>query len=296
MHDASDARVCSTQPTSIASGTPSHTIAVDDTDVYWIDTRDALNVLERTPKAGGATSDVATDVLAFAIDTNAIYYGVTSYDDGGFDSAIYSLPKADGGAPNLVTSNAGGIDFALDDTTIYFASAGSIQSIPKSGGTPQAIASGALVGVDDASVYSISSTTSTATIWATPKTGGTSVQLAQVQALVNRAALDGGDIYFTDSNGELAKLTIATSTVTTLASGLGTLGGELSVRSGLVFVSQQDIGHYPAIILAVPTDGGPARDTCGGGSLGVSGIAADDTAIYWGLLYEATGQLMKIPR
>ena len=292
--DVHDARACSTQPSTIAQGSPSPRIAVDDTDVYWVDYGATQSYgLERTPKTGGQTFELATNVMAFAVDANAVYYCTFTFADGGTTSTLYALAKTDGGAATVLTPSCTGVGVAVDATNVYFVD-GAIKSVPKSGGAAQVIASAhGLVGVDDASVYWIDGTT----IGSTAKIGGASVQLLQTQAAIRSAVLDAGDIYFTTDNRDLTKLTIATTTVTTLASALGQSGGfNLAVRSGFVFVDQQDIGQYPAVILAVPTSGGAAQDTCAGGSMSISGLAVDDTAIYWGLIYEASGQVLRMPR
>ena len=49
-------------------------------------------------------------------------------------------------------------------------------------------------------------------------------------------------------------------------------------------------------ILAVPTGGGPAKDTCAGGFMGVGALAVDDTTIFSFLIYEAVGALKRVPR
>jgi hypothetical protein len=124
------------------------------------------------------------------------------------------------------------------------------------------------------------------------------VQLAQVGSSIGPAVLDAGAIYFT-ANGALEKLVLATSAITVLVSGgLGAYGGKsLAVHAGTAYIDQQDMGQYPAIILAVPTDGGGAAvDTCAGGFMSVAAIVADDTTLYWGLIYEADGTILSKPR
>lgn len=266
---------------------------VDATDVYWFEAEPAE--LHRTPKTGGSDTLLATNVDAFTLDSDVIYHAAFAIDGGAAE--ILALPKA-GGPSSVVTTMSVGHQLTVDGATLYFVGDGAVNAVPKIGGTPQPITSNApkvslLVGVDATSVYWISTDgISSATIWSTPKTGGPSAQLAQT-GVIMRAVLDSGAIYFTTDARDVEKLVIATSERSVLVTGLGTYGGEnLAVHSGTV--DQQE--HYPAIILAVPTNGGAAVDTCAGGFMNVAEIAADDTTLYWGLNYEAVGQILSKPR
>jgi hypothetical protein len=291
---AHDARVCP-QPTELAEGWPI-AIAVDATDVYWLQSEPYE--LVRTPKTGGTNTLLATDVSAFTLDADTVIYGGVSFE-GGISNQILTLPKAGGSPTVIVTTTAAVEQLFADATTIYFVIDGAVNAVAKTGGTPQPITSGpyasSLVGVDDTSAYWISSETTSATIWSTPKGGGPSVQLAQ-RGVIMRAVLDSGAIYFTTDARDLEKLVIATSAITVLATGLGTYGGEaLAVQSGTAFVNEQDMGQYPAIILAAPANGGVV-DTCAGGSMAVTSIAADEATLYWSLVYEGFGQVLSKPR
>ncbi|HSQ68291.1 MAG TPA: hypothetical protein VLM85_34015 [Polyangiaceae bacterium] len=276
-------------------------LAMDDTDVYWLDITNQPT-LQRTPRTGGATATLATLVNSFTVDTDDVYYDAVEANDAGFASTLYALPKA--GGPPVPIAGVGASSMVVDTTTLYFlgSPAGAILGVPKTGGAPVTLTSGTphagrLIGVDATAVYWISGAAPLTTIWATPKMGGTSSPIAQVAADIRAAALDADNLYFTTSNQDLVKLSKASSTLTTLTSGLGENGGDnLAVTSGVVYVNQQALGQYPAVILAVPTDGSAAQTTCAGGSMGVSGIAVDATTIVWGLTYEANGTLLSLPR
>jgi len=295
-----DASTCA-KPLILAQGLLYPRLAMDDTDVYWLDVTN-LPTLQRTPRTGGATATLATQVSSFTLDTGDVYYDVVETNDAGSASMLYALPKA--GGPRISIASVGAASLVVDTATLYFlgSPAGAILAVPKTGGTPVTVTSGTppagrLIGVDATAVYWTSGAAPLTTIWATPKMGGTSSPIAQVPADIVAVALDADNLYFTTSNRDLVKLSKASSTLTTLTSGLGQFGGDdLAVTSGLVYVNQQAPGQYPAVILAVPTDGSAAQTTCAGGSMGVSGIAVDATTIVWGLTYEANGTLLSLPR
>lgn len=295
-----DASACG-QATAISNdGTPTE-IVLDDTFVYWIDTTGPTqSALARTPKAGGQTDSLAgSEVSEVAVDVDNIYYMAAALVDGGYVSTIYSLPKA-GGAPNaLATGRFTAINIAVDDTSVYFASQGSIMSVAKTGGTPLQLNTTSqpevplgIAGVDDTTVYWWSGSF----IWATLKVGGANTQLTQGQSVVGPAVLDGADIYFRTLAGDITDLSLATMTTTTLASNRSS--GLLAVRSGTVFFNDKSTSPStgPDKIYTVPTDGGAVQATCASTSMFVTSLAVDDATIYWGTNVDTIGSLMKIAR
>lgn len=184
-----------------------------------------------------------------------------------------------------------------DDTTLYFVGAykGPIFALPKTGGTPTFVSDPSsdgvyLFGVDATSLYWHSGTT----LSSTPKIGGVSEQLVQREDGVDGVALDADNIYFGTFSHEIVKLSKATHATVTLASGLATHGGgHIVVQAKTLFFDQ---GQYPARIFSVPIDGGAVQDTCASGTGAIASIAVDDTTIYWGVIAEATGPIMSIPR
>lgn len=149
-------------------------IAVDATDVYYLD--DADRAVFRVPKRGGARTELARFedffVLALAIDDTTVY--VAGIPDG-FDvtplpGSLFAIPKIGGAYRTLVSGITLPYDLAVDETHVYWPafgtmnfdredilSDGKIERVRKDGTGRQTLAEGlsapGSIVLDDASVY-----------------------------------------------------------------------------------------------------------------------------------------------
>jgi hypothetical protein len=127
--------------TTVAQDAVPVAIAVDATDVYWVDDSGYAPSVHRIPIAGGPVTDIAfakTPGRALALDDDAVYWT----DNG----CLYKHAKATAGADVGDAGAAGGHALAcgLNDGAIalaggylYFGASGGLARVPTAGGTPQ---------------------------------------------------------------------------------------------------------------------------------------------------------------
>jgi hypothetical protein len=143
-------------------------IAVDATDVYWVD----LGGLERVPKGGGAVTKLLSGICcggSIALDSVNAY--VTNPEGSG---DVTMVPLDGSAATTLASGQDSPSRIAVDADNVYWTNsvwAGSVWRVPIAGGTPVRLASGQItpngIAVDAKAVY-----------WAN-QNGGTVMKLAK---------------------------------------------------------------------------------------------------------------------
>lgn len=184
-------------------------IAVDDTNVYWLEgTADGGTRVMKAPVGGGASAEIATSTLSPAyltINATSVYWN--DYDMPGSTGALWSAPLAGGAAVKLTTyipdvATLGNL--AVDDTNLYWVSytTGTVHAVSIDGGTATDLATGppgpTAVAVDAQYVYWLNAGQSgSGSIMRLPKKGGAPNTLAtlNVDDLRGAIATDTKSIY-----------------------------------------------------------------------------------------------------
>jgi outer membrane protein assembly factor BamB len=121
---------------ALAGGTPlqigpsANAIAVDGTDVYYVD---SMGRVARVPVAGGTPTTLATGrtsaLVAVAVDGQNVYWleGEGTIQQG----AVAALPKSGGRVAVLASGLGDPSAIAVDDTAIYFTGGGSVEKLVK---------------------------------------------------------------------------------------------------------------------------------------------------------------------
>ena len=219
----------STSPPAGVRGAPlSHasSIAVDDTDVYWVS---GDGTIQRQSKSGGGVTVLGVDACrtadSVAVDDAYVYWS-HGYTGRSCPATVSRMPKPGGPvtvvAANFVFPDHGRI--VVDDRAVYFVaistdatpidgsirSAAKVWSVPKDGGTPVAIGGPIARGqpaTDGRDVYWLSvpgdppnpETPVPVTIMRTPRSGGASSPLATVSRNVTALAFFDDRVYWAAS-------------------------------------------------------------------------------------------------
>ena len=106
-------------PFALASGQSGvAALAVDSTDVYWVDQNDGT--ILRVALAGGTPALVTSGIIlpeGLAIDDQYVYFG----DE--YSATIGRAPKAGGAAVVLTTATSTPVALAVDDVAVYWTDA-----------------------------------------------------------------------------------------------------------------------------------------------------------------------------
>jgi hypothetical protein len=271
-------------------------VAVDDTNIYWINSTNIDAGLWKASKSGGAPIEVATlngGGSGLVVDATSAYW--TMYDDDyDYYAGVQTVPLG-GGLPEVLVSNqprAAGLA-AMGDALYWINQGhglqnyadGEVLTVPKEGGTPLVLASGqpelGHVAVDDANVYwTVNSvwTFESAALRKVPKGGGSPTSLVDA-AYVRGLATDGVNVFFTIAstanppNGKIMRVAVGGGDPMLVADGQP--GDDaIAVHDGCVYWPGKEG------IVRVPKDGGDIAPVAAwiGGAMG---FAVDAAGVYW---------------
>ncbi len=225
----------------------------------------------------------------------------------------------------LVSSNGGYSQLALDDTYVYFGDRnGRVMRVPKTGGPITTVGTYpgnrviVAVAVDTTNVYvgvdapqPTGYTGNYGNLVVVPKTGGTPVSLTDQATNIVCLALDDDYIYWSScgyfaslgsypqANGYIARTPKAGGPVQVLASGLAT--AECLVLDGTNLYFGETGYVSPAwvtgVVKRVPKSGGPVVTLSSGGH--VAYLAVDDTYVYgssYHLVVPPSGEIFRVPK
>ena len=142
-------------PVEIAAATWPYALAVDATNVYWLEQVQPNSGVLKAPIVGGPAVQLAVsdpiEPTAIALDDDHVYF---SNGEG----TVFVVSK-NGGPTKLVLSNLGQFPagLAADATTLYIASSTKLVRIPLGGGAAETLATGIAgaegIALDATSVY-----------------------------------------------------------------------------------------------------------------------------------------------
>jgi hypothetical protein len=174
-------------PTLLA--TPSSSagaIAIDSTDVYWVE----YASVNKVPIAGGSVTVLTmtpVNPTTIAVDTNRVYYGY-SYD-------VYTTPLSGGSMTRIDSASSTVVDIALN-AGVLFVAAGGIRAISLNEGTAETLVTASVqrLVVDADNVYFFSGSS----LSKVPRGGGDVTVLA-VDSSPRDLAVDDTNVYWTSS-------------------------------------------------------------------------------------------------
>lgn len=248
-------------------------LALANGQLYWLD----MGGVGRVPTdASSAGTEIATggtgDVFALGgtIATNAT---TVFWADGDFPSGSVDSVATSGTGRATIAQVDEPIGVAIDATNIYFSTFGS-------------------------------SDNAVGTIVKQPLGGGASIVLASGLSTVGPIAIDSTTVYWSDMFGGVASVPIAGGSVTTLVPPQYTLPpstilddspAAIAVANGSVYWTSTPLdGTSPGTIDAVSTSGGAARVVATPVTR-PTGLAVDDTFVYWGEVGAITEQGLGVP-
>jgi hypothetical protein len=190
-------------------------IAVDATNLYWLDDTDCAGVqgtIKKLPLNGGAVTTLASS-QAFpshiAVDATNVYWtSCCPYSPPGAacqDGGVMKVPIA-GGTPTTLVAGGEAWGIAVDATSLYWeylpakGTAVEIQKMPISGGPVVTLSSCADtcfgLAINASNVTWVDATSSDATLKTVPIAGGVVRSLAPVGDFLGALAVDSTNVYW----------------------------------------------------------------------------------------------------
>jgi len=177
-------------------------VAIDESNVYWLEGESPDIRIMSIGKTGGAASTVVTGslhALTFA-------YGYLFYGDSTYNGIVFRPPAM--GAAEVIASPADPARIAVDDTHVYWLdlATNTVQRASRAGGSiPETLASTGVasgnMALDDAYVY----WTSGSEISAVPKAGGTVVVIASLRPQ-SSSVVDDSWVYWGEADAVMKAL------------------------------------------------------------------------------------------
>lgn len=248
-------------PLATAQGCPAY-IALDATNIYWMNGCAGGGEIQRRPIAGGTTTTLAQAAGQQAMTTNATNAYWSEYDLKTKVAKIRSVPLAGGTATDVLTTAANALfitELATYGSNLYFA------------------------GYEDVGKrYSL---------YRLPMSGGTPSVLVE-EARVMQLAIDGAALFWTDQTGPIKRIALpGPAAATTVAEGTpGEVWG-LAFDSSNVYWTE----IFGDKLSRVAKTGGTG-ETIATGQNHPSGVALDSTSIYWINSGGADGAVLKMAK
>jgi hypothetical protein len=288
-------------------------LALDESNIYWVESPFPGNIVKRIPKTGGTPTVVAgtptfgccaTDI---EVDASSVYWSSTFGYGGGY---VWKAEK--GGVDGPVTELTGAnqpADIAVDSAFVYWAEDNGgpdwtqgVRRVPSGGGSIETLTTTGFplsVLLVDGSVYFSYQLvmSSQSRIGVVPKGGGGVTDVAETGSRASAMVSDGTHIYWTEFDaGAVKRMPIGGGAVTTLASGLQQ-PWRIAVDSTRVYWVEwaNGVAGAGAVRSVGKTGGVPMPLAIASGP---NGIVADGENVYWSEWGPegSNGAIRKIPR
>jgi hypothetical protein len=207
-------------------------LAVDGSNVYWLDWAESESRVMQAPRDGGAPSTLATRTLvghSIAVDSRNVYWSEggsrqeNPWQDNTTETNYVMRVPIGGGALATLASSADGVGGVVADSSgVYWAEYGeTVTRIARdtvNGAPIETVATepfsgvGVTLGLDETSVY----WTTADGVAKAPKGGGQALTLASMRSPLG-LAVDGTDVYWIDANDLVLRIPTGGGAVSTIA-------------------------------------------------------------------------------
>ncbi len=260
-------------------------LAVDDVNVYWVRIGQTFgdSAILAVPRAGGLPVTLVQGAEPVNIATDGEYV----YWSGPLAAMVARVPVGGGTVEPLATDSPDCV--AVDDTSVYWSSGGSVSAIPKGGGAARTLSTfggNGPIAVDAIHVYFASWSNGTAGLMSVPKAGGavTTLLASSIDAACHVIALGpaqavvpylSGTTWLNDSLGSVPLDGGASPTVLD-----ATHDAALVVGSATTVYW---VGNLPVLgVYATPIAGGTTRTLATPATHAIHDLAlASDGTLYW---------------
>lgn len=257
-------------------------IAVDDTNVYWIEY--GSGTVKKIAKGGGPVGTLASGLFSpsgLALDNSFVYF---AENVGSPASNIKKVSKGGGAVTTLVSGQPSTSKVAVDRTSVYWTdfNSGAVRKVGINGGTVSTLATASSfasgIAVDGTSVY-WTEFNNPGPVRKVSLNGGTVTELA-TSSNTPGLATDGNYVYWTEfvftGNGKVNKISVNGGTVTSLAAGLNSPWDVAVDGNNAYWVEYNTNGAIKQVAL-----NGGAVTTLASSLNNPVGIAIDSTTVYW---------------
>ena len=273
------------QPAVLATGAGAYEMALDATNLYWIDT--AANTVVKLALSGGSPVNLATGQNVpdgIALDAANVYWTTS-----GGGSAGTVMKCAIGGCANspqvLASARSDPTGIAVDANNVYWGeyTSSPIQSLPLAGGTPvplTTVSNGQPgdVRVDSTAVYWVAPGGGTVNRCSIGGCGASPTTLVSGRSSPQFMGIDGANLYWTENAGIMTCAKAGCGGQATTLAPSGNLAG-IFVYGGIVYFSEGSGGTSGIY-------------TCATGGCGMSpslliadtapgAVVVDATHVYW---------------
>jgi len=276
-------------------------IAVDGTDVYWVN--QGVAEVSKVPIGGGKVTTLYSEAaisagVGIALDATSVYWTMNFQERG--SGSLAKIGKGGGSPVLLATDEPRLAGVAVDDANAYWTSGFSpdtqakLNSVPIDGGTPTALLTTSftnLIAVDATDVYwpTRHAGNGENCIMKMPKHGGPQMQVGCYRDEPFGLALDATDVYWTSNNsgssdggfhpvGTILKVSKNGGTPIILASDQFQPRA-IAIDDESVFWSNHN--DVDGSLLKVSKNGGTPVVLASGQAPYIFAIAVDETSIYW---------------
>lgn len=280
------------QPVLLASSSNANAMAVDATNVYWID---GYGSVMKVPLAGGAAQTVVSSQAldwVIAVDATNVYYVEA-------EGTVVTKAPIDGSSPPVMLcalGNGGGaLGIGVDATSVYVltdALESAVVKVPIGGGPATPLFAGGVnpqggMAMTATNIFWTGTPIAGTDVMTVPISGGTASSFSLGSQAASGIATDGSSVYWTIVNGGVLKQSVVGSKP------IPTAVGDGKVDAVSMVVDEKSVYWTDRVsnaVMSVPIDGGAITTLASGQQ--PFGIAVDARSVYW----TDSGKVMKVAK